>query len=206
MDIFEVIKKRRSIRSFIQEEVPKEDIERIIEAASWAPSGSDSQPWEFMVIIDERVKKDLAKIVKEEVENIIGNEIKDPDDKKVLRSYGKYFTFFYKAPIVIVVYGKKEQSMFLKTINKYRAKETQIQSSSFVQSMSAAVQNICLSAEALGYGTCWMTGPLIAEKMIKKELNISDDKSVTAIIPLGRPRAIPEPPGRKDIETKLQYI
>jgi len=204
MDLFEAIYKRRSIRSFISEKIPEEDIRKIIDAAIWAPSGSDSQPWEFKVVIDERVKKDLAKIVKEEVENIIENEIKEPDDKKVLRSYGKYFTFFYKAPAVIVIYGKKEPSIFLKTINKYRPKETQIKSSSFVQSMSAAVQNICLSAEALGYGTCWMTGPLIAEKMIKKALNIGDDRTVTAIIPLGKPKAIPEPNERKKI--KLEYI
>jgi len=46
----ELVKKRRSIRLFKPDAVPDEYIDKIIEAARWAPSGANVQPWEFLVI------------------------------------------------------------------------------------------------------------------------------------------------------------
>lgn len=204
MELFEAIKKRRSIRSFLPELIPQKDIEEIIEAAKWAPSGGDAQPWEFIIIMDEDAKKEIAKIVKNVVENIIKNEIKDEQEQRIMRSYGKYFSFFHKAPAIIVVYGNEDQSIFLKTVNKYRTEENKLKSSSFVQSLSAAVQNLCIAAEALGYGTCWMTGPLIAETQIKQYLKMKEDEKISAIIPIGKPRVLPSAPARK--EKTIKYI
>ena len=48
--LLELVKTRRSIRRFKPEPVPDEYINRIIEAARWAPSGFNSQPWEFVVV------------------------------------------------------------------------------------------------------------------------------------------------------------
>ncbi len=60
MDIFEIIRSRRSIRRFTEEPVPDEIIDRIIEAGAWAPSGLNNQPWKFAVIKDGDLKKKLA--------------------------------------------------------------------------------------------------------------------------------------------------
>lgn len=206
MDVFEAIKKRRSIRSFTDEPVVEEDIKKIIEAATWAPSGSNSQPWEFLIIRDEVKKKELAKVVQKEIGKIIKEEIKNDRDKHLLRSYGKYFTFFYKAPVVIVVYGQGKQSGFSEVVNKYRSKEKIVKSTSFIQSMAASIENMILAAEALGYGTCWMTGPLIAENELKKVVDIDAQKSLVAIIPLGKANVIPEPPERKNKKNIVKYI
>ena len=206
MDVFEAIKKRRSIRSFLDDPVPDEDINRIIDAATWAPSGSDSQPWEFLIVKDDKKKKELAKVVKSKMDGIIKEEIKDDKEKQLLRSYAKYFTFFYRAPIVIIVYGQEENAGFREIINKYRSKDQAIKSTSFVQSMSAAVENLILAAESLGYGTCWMTGPLIAKNELKKAVNMELSKSIIAIIPLGKPKVIPEAPKRKKKEDTVKYI
>jgi len=46
----ELVKQRRSIRSFKPEPIPDGDVDKIIEAARWAPSGANSQPWEFIVV------------------------------------------------------------------------------------------------------------------------------------------------------------
>lgn len=62
MDFFEVIKKRRSVRSFEKVEIKKEDILKILEAGRLAPSGRNAQVWEFIVIDDENIIKELGKI------------------------------------------------------------------------------------------------------------------------------------------------
>ncbi|RLF24853.1 MAG: nitroreductase family protein, partial [Thermoprotei archaeon] len=49
MDVFEAIRTRRSIRSFRPDPVREEDLVKILEAATWAPSAGNLQPWEFIV-------------------------------------------------------------------------------------------------------------------------------------------------------------
>ena len=60
MDIFETIKTRRSIRQFTDEPVPDDVIDRIIEAATWAPSGLNNQPWKFAVIKEPGLKTEIS--------------------------------------------------------------------------------------------------------------------------------------------------
>lgn len=60
MDLFKVIEKRRSIRDFKPEPVADEDLKRILEAGHLAPSGANRQPWYFIVVRNQEVKKALA--------------------------------------------------------------------------------------------------------------------------------------------------
>jgi nitroreductase len=60
MDIFELIKTRRSIRKFTDKPVSGETINRIIEAGIWAPSGRNNQPWKFAVIKDKELKSKIS--------------------------------------------------------------------------------------------------------------------------------------------------
>jgi len=60
LDIFEAIRKRRSIRAFTHEDVSKEEVEKLLDAARYAPSAGNIQPWEFIVIRDSRIKRKLA--------------------------------------------------------------------------------------------------------------------------------------------------
>jgi len=55
MDTFEAIQKRRSVRSYTGDPIPREDIEKILDAARMAPSGYNQQPWQFIVITDQPV-------------------------------------------------------------------------------------------------------------------------------------------------------
>lgn len=61
MEIFNIIKNRRSIRKFTQQEVPQDLIEKLIEAGAWAPSACNAQGWRFIVVRDEKVKKEIVK-------------------------------------------------------------------------------------------------------------------------------------------------
>ena len=64
-DLVKLVKTRRSIRNFKTDSIPDEDVDRIIEVARWAPSGANSQPWEFIVLKDKAIKDRIVEIVKE---------------------------------------------------------------------------------------------------------------------------------------------
>ncbi|NHV05949.1 MAG: nitroreductase family protein [Thaumarchaeota archaeon] len=66
MDVIEAIKSRRSIRSYKKEDVSDEDLNKILEAATWAPSAGNLNPWEFIVIKDEENKKKLSEAALEQ--------------------------------------------------------------------------------------------------------------------------------------------
>jgi len=59
MDVFKAIKNRRSIRAFTEDQVSDSEVEKLIEAARFAPSAGNIQPWEFIVVLDQETKKGL---------------------------------------------------------------------------------------------------------------------------------------------------
>ena len=81
-DLLEFIKSRRSIRSFQDKQVPDNEIQMILEAGRWTPSASNKQPWEFYLIKDKEILKEIAK-----------NAI-----------YGRHIK---RAPFAIAIVGKK---------------------------------------------------------------------------------------------------
>ncbi|MEM2947076.1 MAG: nitroreductase family protein [Candidatus Bathyarchaeia archaeon] len=85
MDVFEAIKGRRSIRAFQSRDVPSGIVEKLIEAARWAPSAGNIQPWEFVIVRNPETKKRLA-------EAALGQ------------------SFIEEAPVVIVVCADEERS------------------------------------------------------------------------------------------------
>jgi nitroreductase len=58
----ELIKERRSIRAFLDKPIPEEEIEMILEAGRWAPSASNRQPWNFILIRNKNILKELARV------------------------------------------------------------------------------------------------------------------------------------------------
>lgn len=85
MNIFDIFKSRRSIRSFKSEEVPDEYIRKILEAARWAPSAGNVQPWEFIIIRNLEIKREIARAALNQV-------------------------FIEEAPVVIVVCADEARS------------------------------------------------------------------------------------------------
>jgi len=64
MDAMEAIRKRRSVRKFTGDIVPREDLEKIVDAGRLAATGSNRQPWEFIVVTDKELKDQLTTIGK----------------------------------------------------------------------------------------------------------------------------------------------
>lgn len=59
-DILDLLKARRSVRHYQRKEVPREVIERLIEAARWSPSGANIQPWHFVVVTREDLRREVG--------------------------------------------------------------------------------------------------------------------------------------------------
>ncbi|MGM0405553.1 MAG: nitroreductase family protein [Thermoplasmatota archaeon] len=62
MDVLKAIKKRQSVRNYTGEEIPKRELLKLLDAARSAPSAKNLQPWELVVVTDDRLKKDLVEI------------------------------------------------------------------------------------------------------------------------------------------------
>jgi len=194
-EILDFIKSRRSIRNFKKTIIPIEDIQRAIEAACFAPSNGNYQPWKFIYIKDESVKERLGKMVIEKVD-LISKKIERDDWENEIRQYSRYFSFFIDAPAIIIALYKMAPSALRKIL-----KDTEInQTHSELASVSAAIQNMLLMFHSMGYGSCWMTGPLlIAKKEMEEFLEIKRPFEITALISFGVPEEMKNAPRRREI-------
>lgn len=74
-----------------------------------------------------------------------------------------------------------------------------------LQSVGAALQNLCLAAHARGYGACWMTAPLVARDLLEELLGVQPPWHLTALLPLGIPAEHPQPRPRRDLDQVLSF-
>ena len=177
MEIFHVIRNRRAVRDYQSTPVKREDIITILEAADQAPSAMNRKPWEFLVITGEKIQK-MGESYLPIVERFSANW--NPTYTKSTTTREEFIAFsrnYGGAPVVIVVLIEAQK------LPNFRK--------AFLESASAAIENMLLAAFALGLGTCWMTGPLDDEKSLRIILEIPETKEIVAITPLGYPMEIP---------------
>lgn len=207
MELIECIKGRMSIRAYREDRVDDKDIMLMLEAASMAPSNLNRQPWYFIVIKESSMKKKMADAVKLRLKKII-DKINQAPDKERFMKYSKYFFFFEKAPVVIAAFYRHTVSPIITFLERagVSIEEKEDRSYSDIQSVSAAIQNMLLTAHSLGYGSCWMTNPLIAAEEIEALLGIEEPYHLLAIIPVGIPDSYPHPTRRKNISDIAKFI
>ncbi|KNF07955.1 nitroreductase [Gottschalkia purinilytica] len=184
-ETFEAILKRRTIRKYKKDEVPTEKIKKTLEAANWAPSNGNSQPWEFIVTKGEYVDK-VCNIFYNWAKDYIPNAPYIPTEKKAgMLEYAKDFG---GAPNHIIV--------------TYEVYDDEIKTEESLMAASAAIQNLTLSAYEEGLGTVWIAGHVAHEEETRKTLNIPENRKIAGIIPIGYPDMDPPAPPRVDPELK----
>jgi nitroreductase len=105
-EFLNLVRTRRSIRSFKTDPIPDDDVEKIIEAARWAPSGANSQPWEFIVVKDEQIKDKIIGIVNEHSEYSRKVEVTREEDLRFPAISGPVREPGFKnAPVFIILCG-----------------------------------------------------------------------------------------------------
>jgi nitroreductase len=180
---FGVIHTERAVREFTHQPVGVESIKRLLTAATFAPSGSNSQPWEFIVVQNPELKRRIRDFAwsawcehgfdkRETYKRDLATKLAHDTDK---------------TPVLIFV-----------GLNTERYEDEPA-------SIYPAVQNILLSANALGLGACLTTTILSKSKEIRKLLRIPDHVKLYAMIYLGYPARKYKPPKRIPAEAFTHY-
>jgi nitroreductase len=174
---WEVVKNRRSVRLFKPDPVPEEHLMKIIDAARMAPNAGNEQAWKFIIVQDKKLiqamKDECAKnIEKNLVENnkLSGDALKEEVQKRV----DNRITGRLSAPAYIVVLSDKQRQY--PSYNRHDG--------------PLAAGYLLLAAQALGYGTVYMTDSIPVD-VTRKVLNIPDRYERVCITPVGIPAEDP---------------
>ena len=196
--LLELVRKRRSIRKFRPEPVPDEFISKIIEAARWAPSGANSQPWEFIVIKDTELKKRVAELILEEYDRTRKMELLREPELRYETKPGE----FIQAPVFIIVCGDP------RTKDVYPMNATvNIGTSVFYSSLANAILYMNLAITCLGLGAQWVStiSMSYAQWSVKKLLNVPAEMVIYDMLAIGYPAAEPNPRKVRDREEVTHY-
>ncbi|MFQ6094502.1 MAG: nitroreductase family protein [Candidatus Bathyarchaeia archaeon] len=189
----ELIKARRSVKAYLPKEIPEAIILRIFEAAIWAPSAHNAQPWRFIVITDHDTRRKLAEAMAEVwAEDLTRDGVSVDIRRSLVESSIERFT---EAPMLIIACTTMEE------MDRYPDERRQrLEHLMATQSLAAAIQNILLAAHSEGLSSCWFCAPLFCQDVARKVLGIPRDVEPQALITLGYPSEQPDPPPRKPLE------
>jgi len=183
----DIIYSRRDVRghNFLDKKIGKDDLEKILLSAIHAPSVGYTQPWKFIIIDDESIKKEIRKnfdIENEKAKKIFENK----DIYKKLKLEG-----IQEAPINIAVFYEKQKNSNIGMTSMDKMGE---------YSVVCAVENMWLMARALGIGLGWIS--ILDEKKVLKTLNAPKNVKLIAYLALGYVDKFYDEPELKTIEWK----
>lgn len=189
MDLFNAMKERRSCRNYLPDPVDEATLKEILEAATWAPSPMNAQPWEFVVVTSPEMKERIFAEAEYRKKWIF--------EQSGWKWMDRYQVDFLKAaPVLIVVVGDPKKTG----------------ADSFMEgggvgyqlACAAAVQNMMLAAQALGLGSLWFT--LFDRKTLGQILGIDPEKTPVSIVCLGKAASPAPPVPRKVFKEKTTFI
>jgi F420 biosynthesis protein FbiB-like protein len=191
-NLHDVIRQRRSVRKYLSKEVPRELVLEVLEAAGWAPSAHNSQPWRFIIMEDHEIKQKLSKKLADEWAADFVKEGLIVDPKLRIEREER----FAKAPALILA------CLTMDGLRKFPDEQRQsVERDLAVESLGAGLQNLLLAAHATGLGACWFCAPAFAKKTVRKVLSIPEEVEPSALIIIGYPTETPKPPQRKKLGT-----
>jgi nitroreductase len=179
--VLKAIAERRAARSYEPKPVPKDTINRIIEAANQAPSAMNTQPWRFVIVEDRGFHRKLTEAAIPNSKKML-KPFKDINPERYQAIMKRYEELedpiYYSAPVIIFVIGSGQFADL---------------------SCPLACENIMLSAYSLGLGSCWVHfGSLVTDnEEINKELELSEGEKIYGPIIIGYTKQFPEPPPKK---------
>lgn len=201
-----LVRKRRSMRRFKADPVPDEYIKKILESARWAPSGANSQPWEFIVVKDTATRRKIA-------ETYDKNWLKVYTLEKMRQEEYRHQLFtapptgnpeIMDAPVFIVVCGDPRTYMgTVLTATYYNGEGGP--NATYLKNMANPVMIMHLAAASCGLGARWLSVEDPFEKLLKEILDIPDDIEVHTIVPIGYPAYDPPAPYRRKLEEIVHY-
>lgn len=174
----EEIRMRKSIRQYLNNPVEDTLILQLLESARLAPSGSNNQPWQFIVVRSAETRRKLTEV--------------SHNQKWMLT-----------APVFIVCVADircripEEVPVFLTEESPQEALKQ------IIRDTAIATENLLLEAHHLGLGACWVA--YFKQTEIRPVLNLPPDKYVCGVITVGYPAETPAPHPRKPLEQLVRY-
>jgi nitroreductase len=170
MDVIRAIETRQSIGHMKQDPVPKELIERILESAVHAPNHRITEPWRFHVFTGKgrgelaRARATIARLQA---------DAEAEDEKLAAGRISRERKKAFRAPVVIAVICKAGRDE-VETLENYAA-------------CAAAVQNMQLTAHALGLGAMWRTGSSAYHEHMREFFGLKEGDTIVAHLYVGYP-------------------
>ena len=190
MDVMQAILSRRSIRKYKSQPISDQDIQDLLEAAVYAPSGINMQPWYFLVIRSEEAMARLKVMMEKTFDKFLPTlQKRFSRNPEVIEQTKPFLTNLGGAPICVLVFLLKSPEQ-----------DTQYEDTLTVsQSVSAAIENMLLAACGKGLGSCWMTAPTNAGlgEEIRQEF-APERGQLMAAVTLGYPDESPNAPKRRE--------
>ena len=199
----ELLKTRRSVRSFSDEPVSKEDIYKCIEAGRWAMSGGNAQPWDFVIVTDPEMRKKLI-LAKDEVHSelyAIEQTRKEEYQMPALKNEKSYLPF-KDAPAFIVVLADRRAYQATLLAAQFVMIENQ-PGTIFHKGIGNATQNIITAAHSLGIDAAWLSVDKLWEQSIKGLLNIPQIYEIPTVIALGHANYEVGPGVRRELSSMV---
>ncbi len=185
--LLELVKTRRSIRKFRSDSIPDEYVDKIIEAARWAPSGANSQPWEFIVVKKQELRDRIVELIKEWSSLSHKTEVVREPELRFRWSPAGYV----RAPVFIILCGDTRTKDAYPLMNSI----TERASSIFDSSLASAFLYMSLAATALGLGAQWVStivSPYV-QSLTKDLLGVPRELEFYDMMAVGYPDTEPKP-------------
>jgi len=180
--VLQAISERRSVRKYKEKKIPRNLLEKVIEAGNLAPSVDNLQPWRFVVVEDESLKEKLRKEAVPKWRSIIDG-LKELEPER-FQIFGKFMgaddPVFYSAPSIIFVIGPSGVNCAL------------------------ACENMMLAAHSLGLGSCYAGWGTLSmdDPYLRQLFELEEKERVFGPILVGHPEKIPVAPEKKEPNVK----
>jgi len=195
LSLLDGINSLRSVRKFKPDPIPEDKLKTVLESASKAASGSNTQPWEFVVIRDAEVKNRLKEpMLKTWLARLAGSTGMSSRMRDVYDEATEMLRNTEKVPVIVYC---------CVDLNRVSTSEEVRYASIY-----PAVQNLMLAAHALGLATCLTvhgSTPSRGEPEVKKILEVPENVKVACLVYLGYPAVRLGRPKRQPIEKFAHY-
>lgn len=203
----DLAKKRRNIRKFKPDPIPDEYVEKMIEAARWAQSGANAQPWEFIVIKDKKTKDEIVKLYQEyhkQVWDIERTRVRELRHLAYVDGPPTDPPGFKDAPVFIIVCGDPRAVQATILATHFLPNEGG-PGAHFLKNMANTTQILQLAAAALGLGAQWVSISRITETRLKALLDVPEELTIPTIVPVGYPAYEAPPTYRRELKEIMHF-
>lgn len=201
--LFECMFNMRAMRRLKTDPVPDEIIDKVLEAATMAPSGQNTQRWAFLVVTDTEGKAWFGERYRDWMYRLMGDHMPEADDSgknaRQMRAAIHLADHMHEVPAIIMAFGKRDWPF-----NVPAEKRVGLAPPSY-GSIYPAVQNLLLACRGLGLGASLTTLHQMFQDELYDHFGIPEDYGIVATIPVGYPEGNFGPVTRRPVSEKAHY-